>query len=138
MRLGNERMRLTACPAMALVLMRASRVLAGSLLVQGCAFIQNQDAIDARLALIGRTRPEIMACAGIPNEDTKAGTKEIATYSVAARYLTGGAILGLKNCTVSIVFEQGRVFSVDYIVDDPGPLAPLESCAEIVSVCLRQ
>jgi hypothetical protein len=107
-------------------------------LAQGCAFIQNQDAIDARTALIGRSRPEIMACAGIPNEDTKAGTKEIATYSLAARYLTSGVVLGLRNCTVSIVFEKGLVSAVDYMVEDPGPLAPFESCAEIVSTCLRQ
>jgi hypothetical protein len=112
--------------------------LAVGLLVQGCAFLQNQDAIDATTALIGRSRPEIMACAGIPNEDTKAGTKEIATYSVAARFSASGVDLGLRNCTVRIVFEAGHVSSVDYVVDDPGLLAPLETCAEIVSTCLRQ
>lgn len=119
--------------------MRISKMaLAVGLLVQGCAFVRNQDAIDARTALIGRSRPEIMACAGIPNEVAKAGTKEIAIYSVAARYLASGVVLGLKNCTVNIVFETGRVTAVDYFVDDPGPLAPLESCTEIVSTCLRQ
>lgn len=138
MRRGNQMMQLTTFEGTARVPMRTYRALALCLLVQGCAFLQNQDAIDARSALIGKTRPEIMSCAGIPNEDTKAGTTEIATYSVAARFLTGDVVLGLKNCTVRIVFEQGRVSSVDYIVDDPGPLAPLESCAEIVSVCLRQ
>ena len=107
-------------------------------LAQGCAFVQNQDAIDARTALIGRSRPEIMACAGIPNKVAKAGTKEIATYSVADRYSASGVVLGLKDCTVDIVFEAGRVASVDYFVEDPGPIAPLESCAEIVSTCLRQ
>src|SRR5262245_165790 len=71
--------------------------LVGGFLAQGCAFVQNQDAIAARTALIGRSRPEIMACAGIPNEDTKAGTKEIATYSLAARYLTSGVVLGPRN-----------------------------------------
>jgi hypothetical protein len=119
--------------------MRISRAaLAVGLLVQGCALAENQDAIDARLALIGRSRPEIMACAGIPNEDTKAGTEEIATYSVAARYTASGVVMGLKNCTVTIVFDNGLVSAVDYVVDDPGALAPFESCADIVSVCLRQ
>ena len=119
--------------------MRISMIaLAAGVVVQGCAFVRNQDAIDARTALIGKSRPEIMACAGIPNEDTKADGKEIATYSVAARYSASGVVLGLRNCTVNIVFEAGRVAAVDYFVDDPGPLAPLESCAEIVSTCLRQ
>jgi pectin methylesterase-like acyl-CoA thioesterase len=112
--------------------------LAGDLLVQGCASIQNREAIDARTALIGRSRPEIMACAGIPNKVAKAGTKEIATYSVADRYSASGVVLGQKDCTVNIVLEAGRVASVDYFVEDPGPIAPLESCAEIVSTCLRQ
>ena len=119
--------------------MRISKMaLAVGLLVQGCAFVRDQEAIDARSALLGRSRPEIMACAGIPNKDTKADGKEIATYSVAARYTASGVVLGVRNCTVSIVFDAGLVSAVDYIVDDPGPLAPLESCAEIVSTCLRQ
>jgi hypothetical protein len=119
--------------------MRISRAaLAVGLLAQGCAFAENQDAIDARSALIGRSRPEIMACAGIPTEDTRAGTQEIATYSVAARYTASGVVMGLKNCTVTIVFDKGLVSAVDYVVEDPGALAPFESCADIVSVCLRQ
>jgi hypothetical protein len=119
--------------------MRISKIaLVVGLLVQGCAVVRNQDATDARTALIGRSRSEIMACAGIPNNDTKADGKEIATYSVAARYSASGVVLGVRNCTVTIVFDAGLVSSVAYIVEDPGPLAPFESCAEIVSTCLRQ
>ncbi len=117
---------------------KSEMALAVGLLVQGCAFVRDQDAVDARTALIGRSRPEIMACAGIPNNDTKAGTKEIATYSVADRFSASGVVLGQRNCTVSIVFEAGLVSAVDYFVEDPGPLAPWESCAEIVSTCLRR
>jgi hypothetical protein len=51
--------------------------------------------------------------------------------------LAGGTVLGLKNCNVRITFEHGLVSAVDYMVEDPGPLAPLEACAEIVSACLR-
>jgi hypothetical protein len=106
------------------------------LLVQGCALIQNQQAIDAKSALIGRRRPEVMACAGIPNKVAKSGTKEIVTYSVAARYLVSGVVLGVRNCNVSIVFDEGRMSAVHYIIEDPSILAPFEECAEIVATCL--
>lgn len=77
-----------------------------------------------------------MACAGIPDKVEKADGKEIATYSVAARHLASGVVLGAANCTVSIVFEADRVLGVNYTVED-GVVAPLEACAEIVSACLR-
>jgi len=78
-----------------------------------------------------------MTCAGIPNKVAKADGKETVTYSVAARYLVSGVVLGLRNCTVSIVFEADRVSAVNYTLEVPGILAPLESCAEIIAGCLR-
>jgi len=107
------------------------------LLIQACALVQNQQAIDAKSALIGRRRAEIMACAGIPDKVEKAGGKEIVTYSVAARHLVSGVVLGPSQCIVSIEFERGRVSAVNYTLDDFGILAPGESCAEIVAGCLR-
>jgi len=64
-----------------------------------------------------------MACAGVPDTVEEAGDKEIAFYSVAARYQASGVVLGTANCTVSIEFEAGRVSAVNYTVDDPGVLA---------------
>jgi hypothetical protein len=107
------------------------------LFVQACALVQNQQAIDAKSTLIGRRRAEIMACAGIPDKVEKAGGKEIATYSVAARHLVSGVVLGPSQCTVNIEFERGRVLAVNYTSEDPGILAPLESCAEIIAGCLQ-
>jgi hypothetical protein len=112
-------------------------VVAVSSLIEGCALVENEQAISAQSALIGRSRSEIVACAGIPDETERVHGTETAVYSAAARYSAGGTILGLKNCTVRITFEAGRVSAIDYFVDDPGPLAPLEECAEIVSACLR-
>ena len=116
---------------------KSHAALAICLLIQGCALVQNQQAIDANSALIGRRREEIIACAGIPNQVEQAGGKEIATYSVAARHLVSEVVLGPSQCTVSIEFEAGRVSAVNYTLEDPGILAPLESCAEIVAGCLR-
>jgi hypothetical protein len=120
--------------------MRKSKAaLAICLLVQGCALVQNQQAIDATSALIGRRRAEIMACAGIPDQVTIADGKEIATYIVVglARHLVSGTVLGQGQCTTTIVFDAGRVSAVNYESEDPGILAPLESCAQIVAGCLR-
>lgn len=99
--------------------------------------VQNQQAIDAQSSLAGRRREEIMACAGIPVSDTKTSGKEVATYSVETRHTASGVVLGQARCTVSIVFEAGRVSAVNYEPADPGILAPLESCAEIIAGCLR-
>jgi hypothetical protein len=118
--------------------MRKSKAaLAICVLIQGCALVQNQQAIDATSALIGRRRAEIMACAGIPDKVAEADGKEIAIYTVAARHVVSGTVLGQAQCTTTIVFEAGRVSAVNYISEDPGILAPLESCAEIVAGCLR-
>ena len=65
-----------------------------------------------------------MACAGIPDKVEKAGGKEIVTYSVAARHLVSGVVLGPSQCIVSIEFERGRVSAVNYTLDDFGILAP--------------
>lgn len=122
------------------VLMRKSNAaVALCFLFQGCALVQNQQAADASSALIGRRRAEIMACAGIPDRVTYADGKETATYIVfgAARHLVSGVPLGVGQCTTNIVFERGRVSDVSYIAEDPGILAPLESCAQIVAGCLR-
>jgi len=105
--------------------------------LQGCAFVENGQAVSAKSALIGRSRPEIVACAGIPDETARNHGTETAFYSAAARYSAGATILGLQNCNVQFRFEAGVVSAVDYIVEDPGPFAPLEACAEIVSACLR-
>jgi hypothetical protein len=111
--------------------------LAICLLSQGCALVQNEQAIDASSSLIGRRRAAIMECAGIPDKVEQAGDKEIDMYSAAARHFASGVVLGEANCTVSIAFEADRVFSVNYMAENPGVLAPLESCAEIVAACLR-
>ncbi|MGH6851833.1 MAG: hypothetical protein ACREDJ_01265 [Methylocella sp.] len=118
---------------------KSNAALAAYFLIQGCALVENQQAIDAKSALIGRRRAEIMACAGIPDQVANADGKEIATYTVvgAARHLVSGTVLGNGQCTTSIVFEAGRVSAVRYTLEDPGILAPLESCAQIVAGCLR-
>ncbi|HUZ91574.1 MAG TPA: hypothetical protein VMU78_06720 [Methylocella sp.] len=117
--------------------MRKSNVaLAICLLLQGCALVQNQQAIDASSLLIGRRRAAIMECAGIPEQVEKAGGKEIDIYWGTARHLASGVVLGEANCNVSIVFEADRVVAVNYTAVDPGILAPLESCADIVAACL--
>ncbi len=109
------------------------------LLIQGCALAKNQQAVDASSALIGRRRAEIMACAGIPDQVTQSNGKEIATYNVVGQWYhpVSGVVLGNGQCTANIVFDQGRVSSVSYVTEDPGILAPLESCALIIAGCLR-
>src|SRR5262249_8834904 len=107
------------------------------LLAQSCALVENEKALDAQSALIGRSRAEIFACAGTPDQAALAGGSEFASYSAAARYTASGVVLGIKNCTVTFIFDAGRVSEVKYVVDDPGIMAPYESCAEIVSTCLR-
>jgi hypothetical protein len=118
---------------------KSNAALALCLLIQGCALVRNQQANDAESALIGRRRAEIMACAGIPDKVIKTGGKEIASYMVlgATRHLVSGTVLGQGQCTMTIVFEASRVAAVSYTSEDPGILAPLESCAQIVAGCLR-
>ncbi|HTV32355.1 MAG TPA: hypothetical protein VME69_04525 [Methylocella sp.] len=116
---------------------KCSLALVLCLLVEACALVRNEQAVDASSELIGRRRAEIMACAGIPDQDETHGGREIATYSVANRHTASGVVLSVAECTVRIEFERGRVSNVSYTTLEPGVLAPLESCAEIVAGCLR-
>jgi len=121
------------------VLMRKYKAaLAICLGIQGCALVQDQQAVEAG-GLVGRRREEIMACAGIPDQVVKADGKEIDTYLAvgAARHLVSGAVLGNGQCTATFVFEAGRVSAVHFTTAVPGILAPLESCGPIVAGCLR-
>ena len=115
---------------------KSNLALAICLLLQGCELVQDQQASDVSSLLVGRRRAAIMACAGIPDRVEKADGKEIDIYSGAARHLASGVVLGEANCNVSIVFEADRVSAVSYTVVDPGVLAPLEACADIVAACL--
>ena len=124
-------------PSFALSGMRYLILSVCCLLAQSCAVIENEKALDALSVLIGRSRTEIFACAGIPDQDDLKGGREFAAYSAAARHTASGVVLGIQNCTVMFVFDAGRVAEVKYDVEDPGIMAPYESCADIVSTCLR-
>lgn len=107
------------------------------LLAQSCAVVENEKALDALSVLTGKSRTEIFACAGTPDWDALKDGKEFAAYSAAARHTASGVVLGIQNCTVRFVFDAGRVSEVKYDVEDPGIMAPYESCAQIISTCLR-
>src|SRR5262249_3280644 len=81
--------------------------LAMGFFLEGCAIVENEQAINAKSLLIGRSRSEIMACAGIPDETARNHGTETAFYSAAARYSAGATILGLQNCNFHFRFEAG-------------------------------
>ena len=57
--------------------------LAAALLAAACADPDAELAVAAQTALVGRTKAELLSCAGVPHRSATAGAKEFLTYSAA-------------------------------------------------------
>ncbi|MCP4328491.1 MAG: hypothetical protein GY791_08660 [Alphaproteobacteria bacterium] len=123
-------------------------VLALVSLLAACTYERSQVAKDARTELIGKSRGDILACAGRPKTTIKDGDLEYFAYYVGnpdydrvlgvqpteAQKITGSALP--KNCKVRIMFRNGIVETVSYSGNTGGIITRGEVCASVVSRCV--
>ena len=119
-----------------------------AVLLAGCIFERSQEAKEARTALIGKSRSEILACAGQPRSTVKDGPIEAFVYFTGtpnydrlldikptdAQQVTGTNLP--KDCRVRIIFRNDVVEKVDYSGNTGGLFSRGEACASVVRGCL--
>jgi hypothetical protein len=117
-------------------------------LLAGCIFERSQEAKDARTAMLGMSRSQVLACAGQPRSTVKDADHEIFTYFIGqpdydrilgiqptdAQRVTGST--KPKYCRVRILFRGDVVDKVDYSGNTGGILTRDEICASVVKRCL--
>lgn len=134
-----------------------------ALFLSGCAVQRAQVAQQARADVVGRTKAEILACAGVPSRAMTEGATEILAYQydgdvqvfggssssgtisgnmMGASISTTGGFGGTARqlqCTANFVLQSGRVVALNYSGRTGGGiLTQGEQCAFIVSNCVSK
>lgn len=116
----------------------------GAVALTGCVYVEQGNATKGKTALVGKTRSQILACAGVPNETYKNGSSDYFAYDGTGRTrismvpVGGNMIAGVgrqSQCTVTLGFKGDRVATVNYRAGG-GLLTPEEACGPIVKSCL--
>jgi hypothetical protein len=120
-------------------------------LLIGCAstkFGRAKLAKRAKVELIGKTKNDILMCAGVPVRSQHAGNIEFMTYYSGGdsnAYLAGnagssagGGVVSVKKryCEITFVLRDGLVEKVNYTGRTGGLITKGEQCAFVLKNCL--
>jgi len=134
---------------------RMAMILALAALLPGCAMQRAQQAAEARQQMLGLSRQDVLACAGIPAQRASEGSVEVWLYpsgnghtdtqSTASVHGGNGVTSGHQTdvttrryCIVNVAMTAGRVSRVTYTGPSGGLFAADEQCAYAVRNCIRQ
>ena len=113
--------------------------------LNGCAntkFGRAEQAERAKTELLGKTKAEIMMCAGVPVRSEKVDNYEFITYLGGGDsdvYETGEirtASIKKRYCEVTFAFQDGVVVKINYSGRTGGLVTKGEQCAFVVQNCL--
>lgn len=124
------------------------------LLLAGCALQRAQDASDAKAALVGMPKEQLLACMGPPASVGKVGSTDVWSYELGngrtdsfgtvSVWGTRGQASGFSSnvttsrfCRVDVVMSAGQVSRVNYSGPTGGLLTAGEQCAFAVENCLH-
>jgi hypothetical protein len=116
-------------------------LLAGSCLT-GCAFERAQVAQDARGAMVGFSKEQVLACMGPPVNKAVEGATEVWSYPsgngrVTAAFGNGTATSSQRFCTVNITMTASKVSQINYLGPTGGFLTAGEQCAYAIQNCMK-
>jgi hypothetical protein len=119
-------------------------VLAGFIAVTGCVSLQKEGTLPAQQALKGKTKQDLLACAGKPASETKMGPASLLVYSRQACCLErsfptakGSQVASPPHgCRAVVRLEDDHVVEVQYH-NVPPDVAAQDHCEEIFASCLR-
>lgn len=124
---------------------------AAAILLAGCALERATTATQARDALVGKSKSEILACAGAPDRERREGDWEYLSY-LRVEHPSGGELPGearrenpalakafadRRYCEVTFVLHDGRVQRLGYAGNTGGLLTQGEQCGYIVEPCVE-
>jgi len=114
---------------------------AGGLVGLGCQPIPKAEPSAIQAGLIGKTKQEIISCAGPSLSETLRGQQTVSIYHKDAPALDQ-SFFGSKasvgtvhhDCTAVLTFKDDRVAAVEYRPDPPS-VAGIDHCEEIFYRC---
>lgn len=113
--------------------------------VASCAGIGSDgtSAYPAQRALIGKTKQQILACAGLPVDEHAEGDRIVLVYYKEASQLEesffgskSSVARGHHGCRSTIVLQQDRVEDVRY-ESEPSTYQDEDHCEEIFEPCVH-
>jgi hypothetical protein len=126
-------------------------VLLGAALASGCAVQRAEIANRAQSEMIGKSKKDLLGCAGVPLRQERVDDLEFLTFggggdSVGTAVVTSTspstAVASGKSahryCEATFVLKDGVIQRVNYQGRTGGLLTKGEQCAFIVENCVRQ
>jgi hypothetical protein len=121
-------------------------ILSVAAIISGCGntpFDRASAAKDAQSVLLGMSKSELIACAGIPNRSLKDGDVEYLEYTSSGTYTQTDSNSGASNtfdrdCTGTFFMRDGVVTDLKYGGNTGGLLTEDHQCFYIVENCLEQ
>jgi hypothetical protein len=113
-------------------------------LVSACAPERGAPTPDTPSPLIGRTRAELLACAGAPNRTARDGDAELLIYTAMGSRTVSGEMTRfgerklqeeVYHCEATFAIRNDRVAGVTYRGTTSSVPARNEACAAIVARC---
>jgi hypothetical protein len=113
-----------------------------------CDTIDSHTARQAQEQLVGMSRPEFFACAGLPNRTLPIDGQEYDTWDFqpftpdnsfsATLPLIGGIAFGSGgSCHATAIFQNNRLMAINYAGDTGGILGHAAECVSIVNHCMN-
>jgi hypothetical protein len=109
----------------------------------GCAASQSIEPSPIQKALIGKSKQELVSCAGNPLEETKTAAGTVLTYYKEAPmfeesfYSSKGSVSGVHHgCWTRLLMGEDRVVGVEYRSVPPSVDAT-DHCEEIFRACVQ-
>lgn len=125
---------------------RWCRLLVGAaclLFVLGCQPVPKAEPSAVQAGLIGKTKQDILACAGAPTHETTADDAATLTYYKRASPLEhffsatrSSVACPRRGCEATVTLKDGRVTSVQYRAE-PEALDGCEACDAIFADCVH-
>jgi len=109
----------------------------------GCPAAPSYRAYLAQQALMGKTKQEVVGCAGQPLRESESGKVKVLTYYKEADTLerppvgSKTSIPGVRHgCRARVLLKEDRVAGVEY-EPVPNDIAAYDHCEEIFAPCTQ-
>lgn len=113
----------------------------------GCSIVRHNTSVDATTELVGLSKSDLYACAGVPDRTAVIGSTEYVTFdnseetsqSLTIPLIGGGASnQQTQFCRATAVLEGGKVVSLSYTGDSGVFYATDEQCSYSIRTCVKR
>jgi len=136
-----------------------------AVLATGCTIAQSVDANRAKEEMVGMSRIELLACAGLPGNVYSEGDTEIMVYYTQGGVVGTGSTIGgaqssgtygmgrynstayggnfgasnskVQDCQTTFVLRHGRIDRVNMVGRGEGVAVPNSQCEPIIRNCIE-